>query len=69
MPGKDRVISRAALMEREASETHELVKRNDMVMSRAAEVAREASETHTLVKTEEQVIVLEPVELNLKLWC
>ena len=43
MPRKDRVISRAALMEREASETHELVKRNDMVMSRAAEVAREAS--------------------------
>jgi hypothetical protein len=52
MPRKDRV-SRAVEMAREASETHELAKRNvdkDRVMSRAADMAREVSETHVLVK-------------------
>jgi hypothetical protein len=53
MPRKDRVMSRASEMAREASETHVLVKtmpRKDRVMSIAAEMAREASETHALVK-------------------
>ena len=53
MPTKEGVMSRAAEMAREASETHVLVKKNadgGRVMSRAAKIAREASETHGLVK-------------------
>jgi hypothetical protein len=44
-------MSRAAEIEREVSETHELVKpTEDRVMSRAGETARQGSETHALVK-------------------
>jgi hypothetical protein len=50
MPRKDRAMSRAADMAREASETGETMRMKDMVMTRAAEMAKEASETHELVK-------------------
>jgi hypothetical protein len=53
MPRKDRVLSRAAEMAREASETHALVKKNadgGEEDEQTAEMEREASETHLLVK-------------------